>query len=169
MLRDLIKSELLSNKLYEITPEVAENISELEKLTNVNVDELERYVRTLDDDLKIALSLCERAFEKDPDVTIEKDLSLMEIKSLALFQRGYLRYLIGQYRDAIQFFESSLQYSPSQATYYNIGVCYERMKGVFSDRTKDAITAYEKCIEIDPDSEIAIKAGKQLARLGKLT
>ncbi len=35
MLKDLIKSELLSNKLYEITPEVAENISKdiIETLT----------------------------------------------------------------------------------------------------------------------------------------
>lgn len=42
------------------------------------------------------------------------------------------------------------------------------MKGLFRDRTQDAVVAFQKCIELDPETQIAIDAGKELARLGQL-
>jgi hypothetical protein len=42
------------------------------------------------------------------------------------------------------------------------------MKGWFTDRTADAIKVLERCVELDPESELAVLAGKELARLGRL-
>ena len=43
-----------------------------------------------------------------------------------------------------------------------------RMKGLFRDRTEDAVSAFLKCINLNLETETAINAGKALARLGKL-
>jgi hypothetical protein len=43
-----------------------------------------------------------------------------------------------------------------------------QMKGWFTDRTADAIKVLERCVELDPESELAVLAGKELARLGRL-
>lgn len=41
-------------------------------------------------------------------------------------------------------------------------------KQILKDKTEDAVKAFEKCIEIDPDTDIAILAGKELARLYRI-
>ena len=42
------------------------------------------------------------------------------------------------------------------------------MKGLFRDKTQEAIAALQKCIDIDSETDIAVDAGKILARRGLL-
>lgn len=122
----------------------------------------------LERDLEIALSLCDRVAKADPDVILEDGATPSGVIASALFRRGLIKSTIGKHREAVQYYEQSLKYSPDQATYYNIGLNFLSMKGIFTDRTQDAVAAFEKCIELDPESEMAIKAGKELARLRRL-
>jgi hypothetical protein len=41
-------------------------------------------------------------------------------------------------------------------------------EGWFTDRTQDAVDVLQRSISLNPESEIAIQAGKELARLGRL-
>lgn len=72
------------------------------------------------------------------------------------------------YKDALRYFDQSLSCAPNSLTYYSIGNCLLDMKGLFADRTKEAVAAFKKCIEMDLMSETAVEAGKKLARLGQL-
>jgi len=91
------------------------------------------------------------------------------IKAKAYFQLGFIAAGTKKPRDAVRYLEESLSLVPDQVTYFNLGLCFLQIKGMFSGGGKeDAIASLQKCIEIDPDSEIAVSAGKELARLGKL-
>lgn len=68
----------------------------------------------------------------------------------------------------MEYYERSLSLLPDQSTYFNLGLCLLQIKGFFTDKTADAIAAFQKCIEIDPNTDIAVSAGMELARLGKL-
>jgi tetratricopeptide (TPR) repeat protein len=128
---------------------------------------LETYVQELERDLDIAISLCKRALEMDPNVSFA-DEAPNKVISSAFFRHGFLKGLLKKYKDAVKYYEESLKYEPDQATYFNIGLAFIKMRGLFTDRTQDAVSAFQKCIQLDPESEMAIKAGKELARLRKL-
>jgi len=125
-------------------------------------------VGRLESDLTLAMKLCDTAANADPNVALEDGTTPVVVKAMALFQRGLIAMGQKRFKDAVKCFELLLSYSPDQATYFNTALCFLRMKGIFTDRTPDAIAAFQKCIEIDPKMETAIDAGKELARLGRL-
>jgi tetratricopeptide (TPR) repeat protein len=115
--------------------------------------------------LELALKLCEKI---PPEIELDNGKTAATVKAEALFQRGVIAIGRNQLKEAVKFFEESLKAAPSQAALYNIAICYLQMKGWFTDRTQDAVDALQKCISLDPESEIAVQAGKELARLGRL-
>jgi tetratricopeptide (TPR) repeat protein len=124
-----------------------------------------KLVRELKRNLELALKLCDRI---PPEIELDDGKTAAHIKARALFQLGMIAIGQNQLKEAVKFFEESLKAAPTQVALYNIAFCYLQMKGWFTDRTQDAIDALEKCISLDPESEIAIEAGKELARLGRL-
>jgi tetratricopeptide (TPR) repeat protein len=135
--------------------------------SEIDKSKLETYVQELERDLDIAISLCKRVLEMDPNVSFADETPNGVISS-ALFRHGFLKGLLKKYKDAVKYYEESLKYEPNQVTYFNIGLSFINMRGLFTDRTQDAVSAFQKCIQLDPESEMAIKAGKELARLKKL-
>jgi tetratricopeptide (TPR) repeat protein len=129
-----------------------------------------RLVGELERNLELALKLCDKI---PPETKLDLDdgktvKTVVDVKAHALFQRGVIAMGRNQLKEAVKFFEESLRLAPTQVALYNIAFCYLQMKGWFSDRTQDAVDALQKCISLDPQSEIAIEAGKELARLGRL-
>jgi tetratricopeptide (TPR) repeat protein len=119
-------------------------------------------------DSTIALQLIDRAVKLDPEIALPDGTTPSSLKSLAYFELGLINVAQRKFKEAIKYFEESLRYEPDQATYYNIGVCYLRMKGLFTDKTQEAISALQKCIDMDPETSTAVDAGKVLARRGLL-
>jgi tetratricopeptide (TPR) repeat protein len=124
-----------------------------------------RLVGELERNLELALKLCDKI---PPEIELDDGKTVAHVKASALFQRGVIAMGRNQLKEAVKFFEESLRLAPNQVTLYNIAFCYLQMKGWFTDRTQDAIDALQKCISLNPQSEIAIQAGKDLARLGRL-
>jgi tetratricopeptide (TPR) repeat protein len=124
-----------------------------------------RLVGELIRNLELALKLCDKI---PPETELEDGKTVADVKAAALFQHGVIAIGRNQLKEAVKFFEESLRLAPTQVALYNIAFCYLQMKGWFTDRTQDAVDALEKCISLDPQSEIAVEAGKELARLGRL-
>jgi tetratricopeptide (TPR) repeat protein len=124
-----------------------------------------RLVGELVRNLELALKLCEKI---PPETELDDGKTVAYVKASALFQQGVIAVGRGQFKEAVRLFEESLRWAPTQVALYNIALCYLQMKGWFTDRTQDAVEALQKCISLDPQSEIAIEAGKELARLGRL-
>lgn len=125
-------------------------------------------VYQLQRDLQLALKLCETAAKADPGVALDDGTTPAAITAKVLFQQGLIAYGEKKFKEAVGLFEQSLRYAISQTTYYNIGECLLQMKGLFHDTTADAVKAFQQCINLNLNTEIAIEAGKQLARLEAL-
>jgi tetratricopeptide (TPR) repeat protein len=117
--------------------------------------------------LELAMQLADRAARMGASAG-DEELTPSVVKARALFQLGVIAMGQRNFKEAVRFFEQSLNETPTQATYLNMAYCFLQMKGWFTDRTADAIKALERCVELDPESELAVLAGKELARLGRL-
>jgi tetratricopeptide (TPR) repeat protein len=148
--------------------EIIQELREKEKPSIFFGSEADKLIKILKEDLELAMKLADKVSKTVPNLTLEDGTTPQSVKSDALFQLGLIYMGDKQFKEAVRYFEESLTYMPDQATYFNLGLCFSEMKGLFTDRTKDAIQAFWKCVEIDPASELAIKAGKILARLGQL-
>jgi tetratricopeptide (TPR) repeat protein len=115
-----------------------------------------------------AMKLAEKAEQASPGITIEDGIGARYIQARGYFQKGLIEFGNKRLKEAIKYFETSLENAEDQTTYLNIGICYSQMTGFFSDRTGDAIQAFRKCVEIDPHSGTAINAGVELAHLGAI-
>jgi len=125
-------------------------------------------INELKNNLKLAINLCNKVLTSNSDAKLEGGVTAKQIQSSAYFQLGLIFFLERRPKEAVEYYEKSLSLLPDQSTYFNLGLCLLQIKGVFSDRTADAIATFQKCIEIDSNSDIAISAGMELARLGKL-
>jgi len=122
----------------------------------------------LNKNLTLAMKISDNAAQADPSIALDDGTTPALVKARALFQQGLIAMGHKSFKEAVKYFEESISYAPDQATYFNIGLCFLQMKGLFRDRTQDAVVAFQKCIELDPETQIAIDAGKELARLGQL-
>jgi len=155
--------EVSQTKFYEL----------VKSLNDGHGDPIVKAHNMLVDKLNLAVELCDKAKQQDLNANID-GVSSDEIKSIVYFEFGNIFFAEGgvtkgYYESAVEYYEKSLSLSPNnQQTYFNLGQTFLRIKGFRVDKTPEAITAFQKCIEINPDSDIAISAGKTLARLGKL-
>jgi tetratricopeptide (TPR) repeat protein len=159
-------ADSLIEEVAQKTHSLLESIRELGK--DVDYTKVAYIAMDLSRDLSCALQLVERAVKLDPNITLPDGEKPSSLKARAYFQLGLINMAQKKFKDAINCFEESLRYEPDQATYYNIGLCYLRMKGLFTDKTQEAISAFQKCIDMDPETSIAVDAGKILARRGLL-
>ena len=141
---------------------------EVDRLPSAEPAKVKQIISNLERDLECAISLCDKALKADTNVKLEDGTTPVWVKANVLFQKGRIRTCRSDFKEAVKYFEESIGYLPDQATYYNIGSCFLEMKGLFRDKTEDAVKAFEKCVELDPESELALQAGKALARLKKL-
>lgn len=125
-------------------------------------------VGKLKDDLVKALELADDSIQLDSDVALDDGTTPAVVKAKAIFQQGLIAMGQKDFKEAVKYFEGSLNYAADQSTYFNIALCFLEMKGLFRDRTQDAVAAFQKCVDLDPETEMAIGAGKELARLGQL-
>lgn len=126
-------------------------------------------VGELESNLRLAIRLCDAAAHADSNLTLNDRITPSFVKAKAFFQQGLIAMEQNRFDEAVTHFGVSAGLAADQATYLNIGLCFLQMKRLFSDRTENAVAAFQKCIDLDPESEIAITAGKELARLGRLT
>lgn len=122
-------------------------------------------VRELKSDLGRAIELAEKAAKDADDEEKQLGLSLL---SNAHFKLGVLAMRTGDFQSAIKHFEESNRVLNNQESLYNMALAYLQMKGWFKDNTPRAVEAFRRCIELDPQSDLAVAAGKRLARLGAL-
>jgi hypothetical protein len=122
-------------------------------------------------DLRIAIGLCDQvqpgAIKPSAEVTVES------VKAGALFQQGVIALDEGRWDAAMKEFEESLKVRTTQESYFNIAFCLLEMATGARDREAEArmeagARALEKCIEIDPDTAVAVDAGKRLVRMNRL-
>lgn len=125
-------------------------------------------VGELRNNLTLAMKLSDASVQADPNITLDGGTTPAVVKAKALFQQGLIAMGQKGFKEAVKYFEDSVSYAADQVTYFNIALCFLQMKGLFRDRTQDAVAAFQKCINIDPQADIAIDAGKELARLGRL-
>src|SRR2546425_7338046 len=79
-------------------------------------------------------------------------------------QKGRFAFWHKNFKEAVKSFEESLALVPEQGTYLALAKCLLEMKG----RTQEAVVALGKCIDMNPETEIAVAAGMELAGLGRL-
>ena len=120
-------------------------------------------VSDLKRDLELALKACQAIARVDVETKLNDDTTLRSVYGRALFQMGVIEVLEGQQKDAIQWFRDSTKYGGGQEAYYNVGLCYLNMRNL-----QEAVGAFEKCIDLDPVTNLAISAGMELARIGQL-
>lgn len=125
-------------------------------------------ISALKNNLNLALQLCEKAKKLDPNITLENGEAPEDIIAKIYFEFGFINSGDKRYGEAVNYFEKSLSLVKDQSTYFNLGLCLLQIKGLFKDKTEDAVRAFEKCIETDPNSDIAVLAGKELARLYRI-
>lgn len=125
-------------------------------------------VGELKNNLVLAMKLSDTAAQADLNIRLDDGTTPAVVKAKALFQRGLIAMGQKYPKEAVKCFEDSINYAVDQTTYFNIALCFLQMKGVFRDRAQDAVASFQKCIELNPEGEIAIEAGKELARLGQL-
>jgi tetratricopeptide (TPR) repeat protein len=172
---------MMSNKPPAFLLKVAESlVGEVAQETSSLLDSIHRLGKDVDytkvvyiamdlrSDLSCAIGLADKAAKQDPNIMLPDEATVSSVKAKAYFQMGLIAMAQKKFKDAINYFEESLKYDPDQATYYNIGLCYLRMKGLFTDKTQEAIAALQKCIDMNPETDTAIDAGKILARRGLL-
>lgn len=154
--------EVAQTKLYDLA----------HSLSTGSGDPIKMAHNVLADKLNLAINLCDKAKQQDPNANLE-GMSSDAIKSKSYFEFGNIFFAEGKvtrgsYEAAVEYYEKSLSLLPNQATYLNLGRAFTKIKGFRVDKTPEAIMAFQKCIEINLDSCIAISAGKILARMGKL-
>lgn len=153
----------------EVSQETSSLLDSIRRLgKDVDYTKVAYIAMDLRSDLDCAITLTDNISKQDPNIALPDDTTPSDVKASAYFQMGLTFMAQKKFKDAIKYFEESLKYNPDQATYYNIGLCYLRMKGLFRDKTQEAIAALQKCIDIDSETDIAVDAGKILARRGLL-
>jgi len=126
------------------------------------------FINELKNNFNLAINLFNKVLTSNHDAKIQGEITAKQIQSDAYFQLGLISFLGRHFKEAVEYYNKSLSLLPDQSTYFNLGLCFLQIKRVFSDKTRDAIAVFQKCIEIDPNSDIAISVGMKLARLGKL-
>jgi tetratricopeptide (TPR) repeat protein len=144
-----------------LVDEIAEKIAQVQSWKDVNTYELEK-------NLSLSVDLADKVARSNPNIELNDGTTPTLVKARAFFYRGYIAMRTADFKEAVKYFEESLRYHAEQSTYFNLGLCFLMMKGLFQDRTQDAISAFQKCIDLNPETEVAINAGKELARLGQL-
>ncbi|MDA1190091.1 MAG: tetratricopeptide repeat protein [Candidatus Poribacteria bacterium] len=146
-------------------------------------------IHSLHADLDRAVAICDAV---DANVTIpnpenpDVKLGAPSVKAMALFQKGILLRNQGDVQNAIEQMNQSLRVEPDQATLYNIGQFFidlreqrggqdgglgatvKKMLTSGAEQTDQAIDAFRQCVSMNSESEIAVKAGMELARLEQL-
>ena len=146
-----------------------------------------KMVDALHDDIDKAIELCDALSD---DVTIphpevpELRVNAMSVKAEAFFHKGLVTWGQGDPQGAVELMNDSLALMPDQATYLNIGLCFNQMRETRggsglagkiqravtsgAGQAEAAIDSFRRCVELDSESEVGVKAGMELARLGQL-
>jgi len=167
--------------LLEVMENTNDALAEAEQLKNRSNDKSSGFwerakaisaaqglINELTTNLRVAYNLCVKVSERNPSAKLENGKTAKQIQSAVCFQFGLINTLQRRFAQAVEYYEESLALVPDQSTYFYLGLCLTQFKGFFSNKTADAIVAFQKCIEIDPTTDFAVKAGMELARLGKL-
>ena len=122
---------------------------------------------------------------EDPDVVI----GALSVKSTALFCKGLVTLAQGKTPEALELMNESLAVQPDQETLYQTGLIFLQLKEERGDRgvgnkilgrtlakmvrsgsaqEEGAVDAFRKCVEMDSESEVGVRAGMELARLDQL-
>ncbi|MBA7553203.1 hypothetical protein ES705_45790 [subsurface metagenome] len=143
-------------------------------------------INKLHKDLKLAIALAKEASEMEPDIQLDDGTTSSEIIALAHFRNGLIEYCYGYPRRAQKAFHESYQVKPMQeAVFYNSICSFSMMgsKGIIIRgidnqkyyyspiKRKKAINKIiedlERMIDMDPASDLALEAGKIIAKRRK--
>ena len=145
-------------------------------------------VKKLKDDLFRAVDLANKASGMDPNIQLDDGTTCKEIIALANFQDGLIEFKLGHWDNAQKDFEDSYNIVPAQETAFNIALClYQNIYGKRKQaryirgingkkiyyspllKKKEAQAAvraaFERVIDIDSESDLAIEAGKMLLKI----
>lgn len=113
-------------------------------------------------ELDLALQQVDKAEKIDPSAKLDDGSTVALIRGEALFEKGEIAFSNEKWKDALKHYRESLNYNSNQVTYFNIGLSLKEAGA----KDKEIAAAFEQAIDADPESELAIAAGKELARLG---
>lgn len=148
----------IARELIDEAWEGATKKLELSKETGTFWDIADDIVRQWNNDLTHAMKLCDDAVQTDPNVELD-EMTPSFIKAKALVLKGIIEAGHYNLQGAIEHFKQSLACTENQDAYYHLGVCFSEL-----GRHQDAKNAFQKCIDFDPDTELAVTAGKEMIR-----
>lgn len=131
---------------------------ELSKETDTGWDATDDIGRQWKNDMTHAMKLCDDAVQTDPNVELD-GMTPSFIKAKALVLKGIIEVGYSNFLGAIEHFKQSLACTENQDAYYHLGICFSVL-----GRHQDAKNALQKCIDFDPDTELAVTAGKEMIR-----
>ncbi|MHA2379660.1 MAG: hypothetical protein ACXADS_10295 [Candidatus Thorarchaeota archaeon] len=150
----------------------------------------DREVQQLKGALDQAIELANEASSLDSNVQLEAGTTCREVIARAHYQAGLTELRLGHMNEAQRCFEKSYGVFPTQKAAHNIALClYRGMLSVGSQaqsvigldgqriyyspipkrmkERKEVKSAFERVLDLNPESDLAIEAGKYLIRLKK--
>jgi len=142
----------------------------------------------LNADLESAIDLANEASKVEPSIQLDDGTTCETVIAQARYQAGLLNFDLGHWDKAQRHFEDSHKIIPTQETAFNIALClynqvYAKGGGaryirgldgqkiyyapIFAKKKARAEvkSAFERVINMDPDSDLAVEAGKIIIRL----
>lgn len=117
---------------------------------------LDQQKATLVNDLNLANQEIDQAIRIDGEVMIETPSGLLgatQLRAVSLCLSGSIEMIWGRSDEAKRLFNSALQVDDSADAHYMLGLLHE------SDyQPKEALTHFEKCLELDPAGEFSVSA-----------
>jgi|TARA_Y100000031_G_C8141875_1_gene347995 tetratricopeptide (TPR) repeat protein len=119
--------------------------------------------KELEKDLNIAKSIISEVQNIDPKVTIEVEGDLVDINSIIAcihYTLARTAYYAGDSKIALGKFEEAIKLLPSQGMYFDYGSAL-----LAAGKTSLAIEAFEKCVDIEPESDSGWEASMEISKL----
>jgi len=88
---------------------------------------------------------CQRQYDK---ALIQAQRTRDLNPGIPIVQTGYVLVFVGRYDEAVEFFKKTIRHDPKAPTFYHLGLGHA-YRGL--ERYREAIAAYEKAFERDPD------------------
>jgi tetratricopeptide (TPR) repeat protein len=130
-----------------------------------------RLAKGLDRKIQEVIDRCTGIARNDPSVSLEDGTTPAEVQARALLAKASLLMVLipamnlfkrkKKHREAADILQQSIRTFPNQGTYLTLGICLSQLK-----QRDAAAEAYRNCIDLDPDSEHALEAARELRELG---
>ncbi|MEO0165901.1 MAG: tetratricopeptide repeat protein [candidate division WOR-3 bacterium] len=117
-----------------------------------------KYLQDIESDMKLTLKILTQAEQLKPEVTVENE-TISSLRSEAYFLIGQTHFLRENWDSAITAYTESIKNEPDQTALYNLALAMDKKgAGLTGGKKGEIIQAYQKVIEFDPKTKLALDA-----------